>query len=150
MHAPGMPGTFSPLPTSKESAVSDPGMHHGTCVTHVPWCMSESPTGGGGENVPGACVTHKFTYLARGPWRPTQHDQRCQALQDIITQGVPPSWTKFRLANRCVEYYYSVYDDVDQDHRTDGHDVEQWHMWIVNRPAAGKISSKWWNVKYTH
>ena len=20
--------------------VSDPGMHHGTCVTHVPWCMS--------------------------------------------------------------------------------------------------------------
>ena len=24
--------------------VSDPGMHHGTCVTHVPWCMSGSPT----------------------------------------------------------------------------------------------------------
>ena len=22
--------------------VSDPGMHHGTCVTHVPWCMSGS------------------------------------------------------------------------------------------------------------
>ena len=21
---------------------SDPGMHHGTCVTHVPWCMSGS------------------------------------------------------------------------------------------------------------
>ena len=33
--------------------VSDPGMHHGTCVTHVPWCMSESLTHGGGENVPG-------------------------------------------------------------------------------------------------
>ena len=27
----GMPGTFSPLPR-----VSDPDMHHGTCVTHVP------------------------------------------------------------------------------------------------------------------
>ena len=33
--------------------VSDPGMHHGTCVTHVPWCMSGSLTCGGGENVPG-------------------------------------------------------------------------------------------------
>ena len=33
--------------------VSDPGMHHGTCVTHVPWCMSGSLTCGGGENIPG-------------------------------------------------------------------------------------------------
>ena len=39
--------------------VSDPGMHHGTCVPHVPWCMSESLTCGGRENVtgiPGACA----------------------------------------------------------------------------------------------
>ena len=52
--------------------VSVPGMHHGTCVTYVPWCISESPTRGGGENVPGipgACATCNFTYLARGPWR---------------------------------------------------------------------------------
>ena len=33
--------------------VSDPGMHHGTCVTHVPWCMSGSLTCGDRENVPG-------------------------------------------------------------------------------------------------
>ena len=33
--------------------VSDPGMHHGTCVTHVSWCMSGSLTRDGGENVPG-------------------------------------------------------------------------------------------------
>ena len=33
--------------------VSDPGMHHGTCVTHVPWCMLGSLARGGGENVPG-------------------------------------------------------------------------------------------------
>ena len=33
--------------------VSDPGMHHGTCVTHMPWCMPGSPTCGDGENVPG-------------------------------------------------------------------------------------------------
>ena len=36
-HASGMPGTFSPLPW-----VSDPVMHHGTCVTHVSWCMPGS------------------------------------------------------------------------------------------------------------
>ena len=45
-------------------------MHPGTCVTHVPWCMSGSLTCGGGENVPaipGACATRKFTYLVRGP-----------------------------------------------------------------------------------
>ena len=28
--------------------VSDPGVHHGTCVTHVPWCMSGSLTRSGG------------------------------------------------------------------------------------------------------
>ena len=33
--------------------VNYPGIHHGTCVTHVPWCMSGSLTRGGGENVPG-------------------------------------------------------------------------------------------------
>ena len=37
----------------RKSLVSDPGLHHGTCVTHVPWCMSGSLTRGGGENVPG-------------------------------------------------------------------------------------------------
>ena len=40
-HAPGMPGTFSPT-----LRVSDPDMHHGTCVTHVPWCKPGSLTSG--------------------------------------------------------------------------------------------------------
>ena len=40
-HAPGMPGTFSPPPW-----VSDSIMHHGTCLMHVPWCMSGSLTSG--------------------------------------------------------------------------------------------------------
>ena len=56
----------------REPLVSDPGMHHGTCVTHVPWWMSASLTRGGGEKVPvipGACATRNFTYLARDPCR---------------------------------------------------------------------------------
>ena len=46
-------------------------MHHGTCVTHVPWSMLGFHTCGGGENVPsipGAWATPNFVYLVRGPW----------------------------------------------------------------------------------
>ena len=38
-YAPGMPGTFSLKPR-----VGDPDMQHGTCVTHVPWCIPGSLT----------------------------------------------------------------------------------------------------------
>ena len=47
----------------RKPLVSDPDMHHGTCVTHVPCCMSGSFTRGGGENVPGipgACANLIF------------------------------------------------------------------------------------------
>ena len=37
----------------RKPLVGDPGMPHGTCVTHVPWGMSGSLTCGDGENVPG-------------------------------------------------------------------------------------------------
>ena len=40
-HAPTMLGMFSPPPR-----VSDPNKDHGTCVTHVPWCMPGSLTNG--------------------------------------------------------------------------------------------------------
>ena len=55
----------------RKPLVSDPGIHHGTYVTHVTWYMSGSLTRGGGENVPGipgACATCNFTCLARGLW----------------------------------------------------------------------------------
>ena len=57
-----------PATDFKKSLVSDPGMHHGTCVTHVPRCMSGSLNCGGGKNVPdilGTCAIYNFTYLAR-------------------------------------------------------------------------------------
>ena len=40
-HDPGMSGTLSP-----QQRVSDPDIHHGTSVMHVPWCMPESLTCG--------------------------------------------------------------------------------------------------------
>ena len=62
---------FSRHRLQRKPLVSDPDMHHGTCVTHVPCCMSRSLTHGGEETVPGipgACATRNFTYLARGLW----------------------------------------------------------------------------------
>ena len=45
------PGTF-PLPLHRTPLSSDPGIHHGMFVTHVPWCMSGSLTrGGGGKRI---------------------------------------------------------------------------------------------------
>ena len=51
--------------------VNDPGMHHGTCVTHVLWCIPGSLAGAflwiqWKWKVLGACATRNFTYLVRG------------------------------------------------------------------------------------
>ena len=68
-HALGCRERFPGHRLQSKPLVSDPGMHHGTCVTHVPWCMSGSLTRGGGENLPGnpiACANRNFTNLV---WR---------------------------------------------------------------------------------
>ena len=52
----------------RKPLVSDPGMHHGTCVLHGPWCMSGSLNSGGGKNVPGipgACAQRNCMYVAK-------------------------------------------------------------------------------------
>ena len=36
----------------RKPLISYPGIHHGTCVTHVPWCMSGSLTLGAGKTFP--------------------------------------------------------------------------------------------------
>ena len=104
-----MPGTFSPPPRD-----SDPDMHHGTCVTHVPRCMPWSLTIaisfeiGSGENVPGipgACATRHFTYLVRGP------------LYDI-GRILLPQCIKFALllrVNNCCHIGFAVKYDIDTE-----------------------------------
>ena len=70
-YAPGLRERFPCHRLQRKPLYSDPGMHHGTCVTHVPWCMSGSLTRGCGEYVTGirgACATRHFTYLARNPY----------------------------------------------------------------------------------
>ena len=61
---------FPPHRAQRKLLVSDPGMHHGTCVMHMSWCMLGSLTRGGRENVPsipGACTTRNCKYLSRSP-----------------------------------------------------------------------------------
>ena len=73
-HAPERRERFPCHRLQRKPLVSDPVMHHGTCVTHVPRCMSRSLTGGGGVNVPGipgACTIRNFTYQVRGPFPST-------------------------------------------------------------------------------
>ena len=70
-HGLGMPGMFTP-PTR----ISDLDMHYGTCITHVPWCMSGSLTSSflwsrwreNATDIPGACAICNCAYLVRGPW----------------------------------------------------------------------------------
>ena len=71
-HALGMPGTFSPPPTSKETASSQ-SRHASRHVRHAPVVMHigiANPLWRGQNvpGIPGACATRNFTYLARGPW----------------------------------------------------------------------------------
>ena len=83
--------------------VSNPGMHHGTCITHVHWCMSGSLTCVGRENVPsipGACATRNFTYLVRGPLHALCRLENAVAVDDI-TKVLEILDTEPQLARSC-------------------------------------------------
>ena len=69
-HAPGMLGTFS-----TPAQVSDPDMHHGTYVTHVPWCMPGSLTGG--------------FHCIRWRGKRSRHSQRMRNLQFYVSGKRP-------------------------------------------------------------
>ena len=97
----------------RKTLVSDPGIHHGTCTTHVPWCMWASLTRGGGENVPGipgACATRNVTYLGRGPlslhlsrnYSMLTHIFRCTS---VISNIICHIWDLYR-SYRGIFYLY--------------------------------------------
>ena len=61
---PGMSGTFSRHRLQRKPVVSNPGMHHGIMHDGI----GNPRWGGNVPGIPGACATHNFTYLSRGPW----------------------------------------------------------------------------------
>ena len=96
----------------RKQLVSDPGMHHGTCATHVPWCMSGSLTHGARENVPGipdACATRDFTNLARGPWNQKMH--RLQFVYKLIPPPYPciSHWKTMRRQSNLTHVIFFIF-----------------------------------------
>ena len=92
----------------RKTLVSDPVMHHGTCVTHVPWCMSGSLTRCGRENVPGilgACAP-----VILRIWQEAHYVNQCWpillmhiyaslVLNEIIERNFekPPTWDNWQI-----------------------------------------------------
>ena len=83
----------------RKPLVIDPGMHNG---------MSGSLTRGVGENVPGipgACATHIFTYLARGPLHKTIICQTAAAHDGMLVQYVYFGF-RWRIGTgQAINYY---------------------------------------------
>ena len=82
-HASGMPGTFSPPPL-----VSDPDMHHGTCVAHVSWCMSAS-------------LTSNFLW-SRWWGKRSRHSRRMRNAQFYVSDKRPMIWTNDEHIYWCI------------------------------------------------
>ena len=76
----------------RKPLVSDPGMHHGTCGTHVTWGMSGSLNRCGGGNVPDMRNT-KFYVFGKRPIKliPSRWYQHCGYLWNrTTTTFLPP------------------------------------------------------------
>ena len=103
--------------------VSDPGMHHGTCVTHVPWCMSGSLTCGDGEKFPAFpahahprfCVSGKrpmpcyqFTSICKKkcPMYTADHLPRSYWLRQVGSAVHGPSWAEEIVSGSACFYRF--------------------------------------------
>ena len=79
-----MPGTFSPPPW-----VSDPDMHHGTCVTHVSWCM------------PGSMISCFLWSRWRG--KRSRQSRRMRNPQFYVS-GKRPIWLNPKHMSKIIHY----------------------------------------------
>ena len=123
----------------RKPLLSDPDMHHGTCVSHMPWCMSGSLTRGGGENVPGACATLNFTYLARGPLPEATLILLYNHYSDVIMSAVASQITGVSIV--CL----AVCSGADQWKHPSFASlafVRVIHQWLVNSPHKGPVMRK--------
>ena len=138
-HAPGMPGTFSPFPL-----VSDPDMHHGTCVTHVPWCM------------PGSLISG-LLFLSQWRGKRSRHSRRMRIRQLCVSGKRPmrlffsPSSSKLCRQISISMLYVFVYQNIifvlyliNEWLRLFLYIVEEWETtkWIEINPGAFLIHSK--------
>ena len=138
----------------RKPLVSDLGMHHGTCVTHEPRCMSGSLTRGGGENIPGipcACANRNFAYLVRGP---------CLLKINVRNHSILPLWEgqptinketmDCRPPSKIVRWLYCntcyvQYDSCDCIMSQSSRDGNCW--WSGAYFVPGHLQpSRWWSL----
>ena len=92
--------------------VSDPDMHHGTCVTHVPWCMSGSLNrGGGGKRSRHSRRMRNSQFYVSGK-RPMAgmrltRDKWWQATTDLGVSFVADLWLIFKLSYNDIGKGYN-------------------------------------------
>ena len=78
----------------RKPRVGNPGVHHGTCVTHVPWCMPGLLTRGRWRGKrprhSRRICTRNLTYLIRGPF--TRGTDGCnQSSTNVIQVKIYPA-----------------------------------------------------------
>ena len=133
--------------------VSDPGMHHGTCVMRVPWCMSGSLARGGGENfpgIPGASATSNFTYLARCPCGDTINNCRYQHTQTDCRNGKACSSSQIQLIS-FITIHFSHFRKVLIQFLTVSKLPPKWPSWITfSILIFGKLIYLWICVRERH
>ena len=95
-------GRFPRHRLKRKPLVSDPGMHHGTCVTHVPWCMSGSLTRGGR----GKRSQHyrrmrnpQFNVSGKRPMKPYDMGSACELVVTSNSHWQPSNVTRTQTRN---------------------------------------------------
>ena len=119
----------------RKPLVSDPGMHHGTCVTHVPWCVSGSLNRGVWEHVPGipgACAPAILRIALVDDWQQLKIDSANQGLLFIccfrgrrVQHGLP-KWYEPLLVQDFGYRLICAYDGV-----LIGNWTHEMNTWII-------------------
>ena len=78
----------------RKPLLSDPGMHHDTCVKHVPWCLSGSLNRVGWENVPGIPGVHAPPAILR-IWQEAHGGKWSHCLSDCLSMKNLPKIIDF-------------------------------------------------------
>ena len=99
-------GRFPHHRLQRKPLVSDPGIHHSTCVTHVPWCMSGSLIWDGGETFP-AFPVHAQPSILR-IWLEA-HDMERLSASLSFCEGIPQVTSRF---SSPLRWRHNVRDSV--------------------------------------
>ena len=92
-----MPGTFS-----RPLRISDPDMHHGMCVTHVPWYMPGSLSSG--------------FLRSRCREKRSRHSRRMRKLQFYYLTRGPFEWMRIWCNLTAVLFRYRCVNELEQCH----------------------------------